>query len=92
MCKLVQSSTVFRNRKNEIPFLSSLVLAVLVGFLFLFRKGAPHFPELLAGTSERNAGIVLLDLFAVLLGEQHESRKRLCISFVFDVYNDDRVV
>ena len=55
----------------------ALALAILEGLLFLLGQRTPHLAELLSDSAEANIGILFLDLGAVLLGEEHETRERL---------------
>lgn len=58
---------------------SLLLVGVLVLFLLLVGQGAPHLSQLLPDAAERQLGIVLLDLGAVLLAEEHEASQRLLL-------------
>lgn len=54
-----------------------LTLPGLVLFLLLVGERPPQFTQLLADATEGEVGLVFLDLGAMLLAEEHESRKRL---------------
>jgi len=54
-------------------------LAGLVRLLLRIAQGAPHLTQLLADAPECQVGIVLLDLFAVFLAEQHEPGEGLLL-------------
>jgi urea transporter len=58
-------------------FLLATLLAGLVILLGLVVQGTPHFSQLLADSAKGQVRIFLLELGAMFLGKEHESRQGL---------------